>query len=288
MSKYGMVVENTSKNTEKKQINAEIRLIGHFKDFYMIKQLSLSCFFIILLMISCAASPVVVEDQRPLETGARETGSLVVSESSSSGISLVSHSELVEEQDLNNLPDMRIIPPVPEMIMGKGRIGANNLAAFLLQHNPGIERIAAEYLSQLYTQEAAIEGVNHDVSFAQMCLETGFLHFGGLVTPDMNNFCGLGATGPGYHGEKFPSPRIGVRAHIQHLKAYATDEPLEQDLVDPRFYYVRFGSSPAIKGLAGTWAADLLYADKIKNILERLYRFSFSRMDIETWEIVDK
>ena len=36
------------------------------------------------------------------------------------------------------------------------------------------------------------KGSNSDVAFAQMCLETGFLRFGGLVTMDMNNFCGLG------------------------------------------------------------------------------------------------
>jgi hypothetical protein len=123
-------------------------------------------------------------------------------------------------------------------------------------------------------EEAAAEGVNHDVAFAQMCLETGFLRFGGLVTVDMNNFCGLGSIGPGQPGERFPSPRIGVRAHIQHLKVYATGEPLNRELVDPRYRYVRPGSSPSIKGLAGTWAADKLYADKITSLLERLYVFT--------------
>jgi hypothetical protein len=108
-----------------------------------------------------------------------------------------------------------------------------------------------------------------------MCLETGFLRFGGLVTQDMNNFCGLGAIGPGQNGERFSSPRIGVRAQIQHLKAYATDEPLRQDLVDPRYRWVRYGSAPTIAGLAGTWAADRDYAEKIRNILERLYQTAF-------------
>jgi hypothetical protein len=123
--------------------------------------------------------------------------------------------------------------------------------------------------------EAGIEGINHDAAFAQMCLETGFLKFGGLVTPEMNNFCGLGSTGPGQPGERFPDSRTGVRAHIQHLKAYATPEPPKQELVDPRYYRVRSGSSPAIGGLAGTWAADRAYGEKIKDILTRLYEFSF-------------
>ena len=164
---------------------------------------------------------------------------------------------------------------VPEYIMGRGVVPPKELSAFLLNANPGAERAFTEELVYFYTEESAIEGVNSDVAFAQMCLETGFLRFGGLVTADMNNFCGLGATGPVERGVSFPNPRMGVRAHIQHLKAYATEEPLKQLLIDPRFHYVRRGSSPAIKGLAGTWAADLAYAEKINSILERLYNFYY-------------
>jgi len=159
--------------------------------------------------------------------------------------------------------------------MGEGLILPENMAVFLLNVNYEAEREFVEDLAILYIEEAAIEGVNHDVAFAQMCLETGYLRFGGLVTPDMNNFCGLGAIGPGHSGERFPEPRIGVRAHIQHLKVYATDAPLNQELVDPRYRYVRPGSSPDIKGLAGTWAVDKNYAEKISSIMERLYEFAF-------------
>ncbi|MDR2020201.1 MAG: glucosaminidase domain-containing protein [Treponema sp.] len=157
--------------------------------------------------------------------------------------------------------------------MGKGFNDPEKLTAFLLDSNPNADpRFTAE-LARLYTEEAAVEGVNHDIAFAQMCLETGFLRYGGLVTPDMNNFCGLGSIGPGQNGERFPSPRIGVRAHIQHLKAYATDEELRGELVDPRYRWVRYGSAPDITGLAGTWAADKEYALKIRTILDRLYSY---------------
>ena len=172
-------------------------------------------------------------------------------------------------------PERPALPPIPEYIMGDGLVSAKAMAAFLLDANSGAETEFVESLALFYAEEAAIEGVNHDVAFAQMCLETGFLRFGNLVTPDMNNFCGLGAIGPDRTGERFPDPRTGVRAHIQHLKAYATDEPLKQELVDPRYFYVRYGSSPAIKGLSGTWASDRSYAEKINNILERLYSFAY-------------
>ena len=166
-------------------------------------------------------------------------------------------------------------PQVPRYIMGRGIISPMDKAAFLLNGNPRANRDFVEALAVFYAEEAAIEGVNHDVAFAQMILETGFLAFGGLVVPEMNNFAGLGSIGPGQHGLWFPDPRTGVRAHIQHLKAYACTKPLNQPLVNPRFRFVTRGSSPDIRGLAGTWAADPLYADKINNILERLYRFAF-------------
>jgi hypothetical protein len=172
-------------------------------------------------------------------------------------------------------PEYPRIPPVPESILGKGLAAPEKLAAFLLLVNPGADPRFTENLAEVYVDEAGIEGINHDAAFAQMCLETGFLNFGGLVTPEMNNFCGLGSTGPGQPGERFPDSRTGVRAHIQHLKAYATPEMPKRDLVDPRYHRVRPGSSPEIGGLAGTWAADKAYGDKIKNILARLYEFSF-------------
>jgi hypothetical protein len=159
--------------------------------------------------------------------------------------------------------------------MGRGLVSPEHLAAFLLDTNSGADRAFVEALARYYVEEAAIEGVNHDIAFAQMCLETGYLRFGNLVTADQNNFAGLGATGPGQPGLRFPEPRIGVRAQIQHLKAYASDAPLIQELVNPRFFLVRRGSAPDIWGLAGTWAEDPLYAGKMNAILESLYFFSF-------------
>ena len=166
-------------------------------------------------------------------------------------------------------------PQIPEMIMGQGIIPSSDMAVFLLNANPELCPDFARDLSAFYVEEAAIEGINHDVAFAQMVLETGHLRFGGLVTSDMNNFAGLGSTGPGNPGLSFPEPRIGVRAQVQHLKAYASDEPLNQLLVNPRYFLVNLGSSPSIRGLAGTWAADPQYAEKIFAVLERLYLFSF-------------
>jgi hypothetical protein len=104
-----------------------------------------------------------------------------------------------------------------------------------------------------------------------MCLETGFLRFGGLVTPDMYNYCGLGAIDAAHPGERFPTEQIGVRAHIQHLHAYGTTGTLQQALVDNRYRYVNpRGKAPTIYSLTGTWAVDKAYGEKLDKLLSLL------------------
>jgi hypothetical protein len=174
-------------------------------------------------------------------------------------------------------PEKLVVPPAPEDIMGTGLVKQEELALFLCENNPGVNPDYARELAGYYIREAAAEGVNHDVAFAQMCLETGYLRFGNLVTPDMNNFCGLGAIDAAHPGERFPDPKTGVRAHIQHLKGYATEEPLKQELVDPRYRWVKKGSTPTIRGLTGRWAMDPGYDAKIGGILVRLYDFAAMR-----------
>ncbi len=166
-------------------------------------------------------------------------------------------------------------PSIPELILGVGLVSPFHLSAFLLSANPSADPAFVRDLSELYVREAAAEGVNHDVAFSQMCLETGFLKFGGLVRPEMNNFCGLGALGPEKPGLHFLTPRIGVRAHIQHLKGYADAAPPALELVDPRYKWLNHGSAPTIAKLAGRWAQDPLYGEKISGILKRLYALAF-------------
>jgi hypothetical protein len=104
-------------------------------------------------------------------------------------------------------------------------------------------------------------------------VETNFLRFGGVVKPDQNNFAGLGGIGTGAGGATFSSVRLGVRAHIQHLKAYASTEPLKQAEVDPRFRFVRRGVAPLVDQLSGRWTADTQYGTKILNVVRQMYEF---------------
>ncbi|NEP49748.1 MAG: glucosaminidase domain-containing protein, partial [Moorea sp. SIO3C2] len=125
----------------------------------------------------------------------------------------------------------------------------------------------------LYREEASIEGVNYDIAFAQACIETNFLRFSDRLRPEQNNFGGLGAV-TSEEEATFSSARIGVRAHIQHLKAYASQEPLVQPLVDPRFRFVSRGIAPLVEQLSGRWSADLDYGKRIIAVVRRLYESS--------------
>ena len=80
------------------------------------------------------------------------------------------------------------------------------------------------------------------------------------------------ATGHGVPGASFKSVQIGIRAQIQHLKAYASTGPPRRGLVDPRFGRVPRGSAPYVEDLSGTWAADPHYGAKIRSMLRSLAR----------------
>ncbi len=159
-------------------------------------------------------------------------------------------------------------------ICDRGLKTADELVSFFISSNPDADVNKVIRLAKLYVSEADEEGVNSDAAFVQMCLETGFLRFGGLVTEDMNNFCGLGAINESQRGLVFETEQLGVRAHIQHLHAYGCTSVLKNDLVDPRYKYViPRGKAPTIFELAGTWASDKQYGNKLNDLLIRLSYF---------------
>ena len=106
-----------------------------------------------------------------------------------------------------------------------------------------------ETFCQMYYEEAEAEGVRAEVAFAQTMKETGFLQYGGDASIEQFNFAGIGTTGNGVPGNSYPDVRTGIRAQIQHLKAYASKEALKQPVVDPRFQYVKRGSAEYVQWL---------------------------------------
>lgn len=142
-------------------------------------------------------------------------------------------------------------------IMGKAQATAQQMALFCRSKNsaPQLTSCSLEQLAEMFVEEGEAEGVRGDVAFAQSLHETGYFKFGGIVLPTQNNYAGIGALNGNATGQaaSFPDPRTGVRAQIQHLKAYASTEALVNECVDPRFSLVVRGVAPYVEWLG---AAD--------------------------------
>lgn len=160
---------------------------------------------------------------------------------------------------------------------GTAQATVEQMQAYLLSVNPKVPQQVLDMIPY-YLEEGAIEGIRGDIAFAQSCLETGnFTYVGSAVTLEQNNFCGMGVTVNGEKGCSFDTPQLGIRAQIQHLKAYANTEPLVQKCVDPRFAYVQRGCAPWLEWLSipqnpqkRGWAADPEYGEKIVRVLRRI------------------
>lgn len=132
--------------------------------------------------------------------------------------------------------------------------------------------------AQIFYEEATAEGVRAEVAFTQCMKETGFLKYGGDVLPNQYNFAGIGATGA-VHGASFSNVRMGIRAQIQHLKAYGSISPLTNQCVDPRFNLVKRGSAQFVEWLGIKenpngygWATSKRYGHDIVSMVNSLLR----------------
>lgn len=145
------------------------------------------------------------------------------------------------------------------MIMGGAVATQEQCVRYLLKHNPNPKlNVSPQELVSYYYEEGSRTGIRPDIAFAQALKETGYFRYGGTVIPAQNNYCGLGTTSATVQGAYFATPRLGVKAHIQHLLAYASVEPPQDNIVDPRYDLVRrsYGSNTLTqwKDLNGRWA----------------------------------
>ncbi len=171
------------------------------------------------------------------------------------------------------------------------------LMAFLKKRNrrldPSFEDIAA-----WYKHHGEAWRVRWDYAFFQMALETNFLSYRrgngkwGDVDPRQNNFAGLGTTGGGVPGDRYPDVSTGVLAQIQHLVVYSGEripEPvghrtrLKQDHILSATE--RGGHHPMKFGdLAGRWAADKRYGRSIEWVAKSFRSAYCSGMADKDWQ----
>ena len=163
--------------------------------------------------------------------------------------------------DLKALPSSR-------NIMGTGALDIDTIVEYIQSNNNKVltnRQIVT--IVNAYIQEAQREQVNHDIAIAQMCYATNFLKY----SVASHNYGGL-------DGARFPDMITGVRAHVQHLKGYASRELPRGNIVDPRFTGLVSsgiqGTVTTLDRLYTVWAPlnSSRYKNAIDNILTSMYK----------------
>jgi len=165
---------------------------------------------------------------------------------------------------------------------GENRVPAcvtpDRLMSFLADRNDGLNPRYRD-IARWYKHYGEAWNVRWDYAFFQMILETNYLKYRrgdgrrGDVRETQNNFAGIGATGGGVPGERFPDIKSGVHAQIQHLVAYSGErvaEPVakrtrenQDDIIDKSR---RLRRTVTFGDLARRWAADRAYARSIDTV----------------------
>ncbi|MCL2800200.1 MAG: glucosaminidase domain-containing protein [Treponema sp.] len=154
----------------------------------------------------------------------------------------------------------------------------------LRNRNPVINDSAIRRLINTYISEAAAEDVNYDIAIAQMLYWTAFLSNRQRV--ESNNFGGLSSTRE-WNG-RFPymmrndGLTEGVRAHIQHLRGYASSTLKNPSTVnvDPRWNFLEriHGTVRTFDQVYPVWTQDAhRYRLNMNMILDKLYEYSDNR-----------
>ena len=168
-------------------------------------------------------------------------------------------------------------------VIGYTEVTADQLVKIFKNRNLSSDVIKrAERIAPLYINYGKIFNIRADIAWAQMCHETGFLTYGGIVPPSANNFCGLGATGEkdkngiNYLYNKFATEEFGVIAHYAHLAWYYYPDHINgycSLTYDPRHSdtHWRYTGDTTLGFLNGRWAPGRNYTEKIILFANQIY-----------------
>lgn len=163
-------------------------------------------------------------------------------------------------------------------------VSPERLMAFLEDRNPGLDPKYRD-IAKWYKQWGDTWRVRWDYAFFQMVIETNYLKYRrgngrrGDVNENQNNFAGIGATGGGVAGNRFPDVKTGVLAQIQHLVAYSGERivkpvaprtELAQDSIVEQSR--RLKRPVTYSDLARRWAADRKYGKTIDFVAEQFFK----------------
>ena len=163
-------------------------------------------------------------------------------------------------------------------------VSPERLMAFLEDRNTNLDPKYRD-IAKWYKQWGNTWRVRWDYAFFQMVIETNYLKYRrgngrrGDVNENQNNFAGIGATGGGVAGNRFPDVKTGVLAQIQHLVAYSGERivkpvaprtELAQDSIVEQSR--RLKRPVTYSDLARRWAADRKYGKTIDFVAEQFFK----------------
>ena len=173
------------------------------------------------------------------------------------------------------------VTPETMKIMGYEEIDADKAITFIvsLVGEDNIDKIKLNGTSLNFhisnaNKAAKAEDVNAYFVLAQQLLETGNLKFeNSSVKPEYYNFAGLGATDSKPNPNKFFSNYEGQLAQVQHLKGYATTDPLKEECKDQRFTLLMDKRGTAVNAaeLSNKWASNSLYGESLAEMYNQFH-----------------
>ena len=175
-------------------------------------------------------------------------------------------------------------------ILGETKITYNQLKAWVKSKKSADPLLLANLPS---IWRAAIKrGIMPEVMCSQICIETGYFNFGGVLNASYHNTCGLKTTKGGSDKAakahmKFKSWEEGINAHADHLALYAGAKGFPKyspetkgyynenckangTTKDPRHFTYLYGKCKTVEGLSGTWATNKKYAESILTLVKEI------------------
>jgi N-acetylmuramoyl-L-alanine amidase len=164
-------------------------------------------------------------------------------------------------------------------LLAPPRCALDKVTAYLLARPHGVYSAAdVKTIAGDYFAIASPLGLDPLIAASQMIEETAHLT-SFWSQPPRHNMAGIGVTGEPGVGVKFPSAKASVRAQVGRLLAYAlrpgTETPAQRALIEEALHVRPLpaslrGVAPILAGLAGHWAADPQYAEKIARVANQV------------------
>jgi len=170
-------------------------------------------------------------------------------------------------------PNIKVPAISRNVLLEPGQSRQSDIVALITSRNKRISYWYVVDVVGIYFDEAKFECINHDIAIAQMLYATDYLN--NVQRTAVFNYSGM-------FNERFCDKVTGIRAHIQHLKGYATVERLRTPQVDPRYDVLincgYWGTVSTLDDLCRKWAPQSKdYGYRIKAILSEMNCLAYCR-----------